>query len=344
MLEKPDLQDEKIITCLQDEYGLPVVQVAFLPLGADHNAAVYRAVTADETPYFVKLRRGVFDEISVALPKFLSDQGIRQIIAPLATRTGQLWASLDAFKLILYPFVAGHNGYEADLSARHWNDFGMALKRMHTAVVLPALIKRIQQESYSPQWREIVKTFLERVEVDVFDDAVAIKLAMFLRTKRDEILDLVGRTEWLAEALQAQSPEFIVCHSDIHAGNILIDANDAFYIVDWDNPVLAPKERDLMFVGGGQMGAGRTPQEEETLFYRAYGQTEVNPVALAYYRYERIIQDIAVYCEQLFLTNEGGEDREQSLHYLKSNFLPRSVLEIAYQSDKTRKVAKRYYR
>lgn len=199
----------------------------------------------------------------------------------------------------------------------------------------PALIRHIQQETYSPQWREIVKTFLERVEDGAFDDPVAVKLAAFLKARRDEILDLVGRAERLAQALQAQSPEFILCHSDIHAGNILIDANDAFYIVDWDDPILAPKEHDLMFVGGGQFGAGHTAQEEETLFYRGYGQTRIDPIVLAYYRYERIIQDIAVFCEQIFLTNEGGEDREQSLSYLMSNFLPNSTIEIAYKSDKT---------
>ncbi|MBC8264745.1 MAG: aminoglycoside phosphotransferase family protein [Anaerolineales bacterium] len=336
MLEKPDLQDEKIKACLQDEYGLLVVQVVFLPFGADLNTAVYRVVADDETPYFLKLRSGIFDETSVALPKFLSDQGIVQIIASLPTRTGQLWASLDAFKLILYPFVEGHNGFEVDLSDRHWSDFGTALKSIHTAVVPPALIRRIRQETYSPQWRGIVKTFLEGVGNGAVDDPVAVELAAFLKIKRDEILDLVGRAERLAQALQARSPEFILCHSDIHAGNILIDSNDAFYIVDWDDPILAPKERDLMFIGGGQMGAWRTPQEEETLFYQGYGQTEVDPRALAYYRYERIIQDIAVYCEQLFLTDEGGEDREQSLQYLKSNFLPNGVLEIAYNSDQTR--------
>ncbi|MCI0557725.1 MAG: aminoglycoside phosphotransferase family protein [Nitrososphaera sp.] len=334
MLEKPDIQDEKIITCLRDEYGLNVGQVAFLPLGVDSNAAVYRAVVEDERPYFVKLRRGVFDETAVMLPKFLSDQGIGQIIPPLATKTGQLWASLDAFKVILYPFVEGHNGYEVDLSDHHWVEFGSALKRIHTVVVPPALISRIQRETYSPQWRESVKTFLERVD-EAFDDAVAVKLATFLKAKRAEILDLVGRAERLVQALQARSPEFIVCHSDIHAGNILIDTNDAFYIVDWDNPILAPKERDLMFAGGGQFGARRTAQEEEAFFYRGYGQTQIDPVALAYYRYERIIQDIAAFCEQIFLTNEDGEDREQALRYLTSNFLPNGVLEIAYKSDKT---------
>jgi len=335
MLEKPDLQDEKIFACLQDEYGLLVVQAAFLPLGADLNTAVYRAVADDETPYFVKLRRGVFDEIAVALPKFLNDQGIGHIIPPLATKTGQLWASLDAFKLILYPFVEGRDAYEVNLSDRHWGEFGTALKRIHTAVVPLTLTRRLQQETYSPQWRESVKTFLERVEADAFDDPVAVKLAAFLRARRDELLDLVGRAERLALALQAYSPEFIVCHSDLHAGNILIDADDALYIVDWDNPILASKERDLMFIGGGLVGAGHTAQEEETLFYKGYGQTQIDPIALAYYRYERIIQDIAVYCEQLFLTHEGGEDREQSLRYLTSNFLPNSVLEIAYKSDQT---------
>jgi spectinomycin phosphotransferase len=335
MLEKPAVQDEDIIVCLRNAYEAAVVQITFLPLGADVNAAVYRAITNDGRLYFVKLRRGVFDEISVALPKLLSDQGIAQIIAPLATKTGQLCATVDNFTVILYPFVEGHNGYEVDLSDRLWHDFGIALKRIHTAVVPPALTRRIQRETYSPQWRESVKMFVERVEDDAFDDPAAIKLAAFLKARRAEILNLVGRAERNAQVLQARSPEFILCHSDIHPGNILIGANDVFYIVDWDNPILAPKERDLMFIGGGQGFAGHTAQEEEILFYRGYGQTQIDPIGLAYYRYERIIQDIAAFCEQLFLTSEGGEDREQSLRYVMSNFLPGNTIERAYGADPT---------
>ena len=333
MLEKPDIQEEKIIACLQAEYGLPVAKVVFLPLGADLNTAVYRVAADDEKTYFLKLRHNPFEETSVTLPKFLSDQGIAQIIAPLATGTGHLWGNLDDFKLILYPFVEGRNGYEVEMSDRHWIDFGRTLKIIHTTVLHPALRARIQKETYPPQGRETVTRSLGSVENDTFHDPVALKLTAFLKTKRGEILDLVGRAERLAQALQARPPEFILCHSDIHAGNILIDADDHLYIVDWDNPILAPKERDLMFVGGGQFGDRRTAQEEETLFYRGYGQTQIDPVALAYYRYERIIQDIAVECEQIFLTTGGGEDRERAYHYLTSNFLPNNTIEIAYKSD-----------
>ncbi|HEX7434624.1 MAG TPA: hypothetical protein VF326_13310, partial [Anaerolineaceae bacterium] len=116
MLEKPDLQDQPIISRLQDSFGLLVNHLTFLPLGADFNTAVYRAVAEDGTAYFLKLRKGDFDEITVAVPLFLKDQGLQSIIAPLETRAKQCWASLDAYRMILYPFIEGKNGYEVALS------------------------------------------------------------------------------------------------------------------------------------------------------------------------------------------------------------------------------------
>jgi spectinomycin phosphotransferase len=335
MLNKPDLRDESIVACLRDDYGLSGAQVVFLPLGADLNTAVYRAFTEDESTYFVKLRKGPFDDTSVTLPKYLSDLGIRQIIAPLVTNKGRLWANLEAFKVILYPFVEGRDGYQDKLSDRLWGEFGAALKSIHTAKIPPSLTGHIQRENYSPNWRNRVKEFLTRIEDESYDDIVAQRLAEVLRSRRDVILDLVDRADRLAMSLQDRSPEFIVCHSDIHAGNILIGDGDMIYIVDWDDPILAPKERDLMYIGGGLMGGWQRPQEEENLFYRSYGQTLIDPVAMAYYRYERIIEDIAVYCQQLLLTTDGAEDREQSLQYLISNFLPNHTIEIAYKSDRT---------
>jgi spectinomycin phosphotransferase len=334
MLEKPDLQDEKIIACLQDEYGLNVVRVNFLPLGADQNTAVYRATTGNATPYFVKLRGGVFDEMTIIVPKLLHDQGIQHVIPPLSTLAQHLWADLSDFKLSVFPFIEGQDGYEIDLTDQHWVDFGRALKAIHTAEMPPQALDRIQRETYSDQWREIVKRFQALVETTTFADAVAAELAAFLRTKRDEISHLVGRAETLAAVLKTRPQPFIVCHADIHAANVLIDASGHLYIVDWDTLTLAPKERDLMFVGGGQFVNKRSAQEEETLFYQGYGPAQIDESTLAYYRYERIVQDIAAYCEQILLTDEGGKDREEGLQQLTSQFLPNGVVEIAFKSEK----------
>ena len=164
------------------------------------------------------------------------------------------------------------------------------------------------------------------------EDSVAEALAAFLRTRREEISHLVERAEQLGTALQVRSPEHVLCHADIHGRNVLIGANDALHIVDWDTLIFAPKERDLMFICGGVGGIWNNAREEE-LFYQGYGQAEINPVALVYYRYERIVEDIAAFCEQLLLSAEGGTYREVSLRKLVDAFQPNNVVEIAHASD-----------
>jgi spectinomycin phosphotransferase len=242
---------------------------------------------------------------------------------------------LAPFKTILYPYIEGHNAIEQSLSTQQWIEFGTALKKIHTADIPLEITTSIQQENFSSRWRNTVKTFLEQNENEDFDEPVAKAMAAFLKCKGIEILDLVKRAEQLVQILQLQSLEYTLCHADIHGWNLLVAKDGALFIVDWDTLILAPKERDLMFIGAGLGDSGRSPQEEEILFYQGYGQTNVNQVAIAYYRYERIIEDIAVYCEQIICSNEGEEDRKQSLVYLKSNFLPNNTIERAYQADKT---------
>jgi spectinomycin phosphotransferase len=94
MHEKPDLQGQLIISRLQGEYGMQIDQLTFLPLGADGNTAVLRAVSEYEAAYFLKLREGEFDKITVSIPQFLISRGLRSIIAPLETRAGRLWTGL----------------------------------------------------------------------------------------------------------------------------------------------------------------------------------------------------------------------------------------------------------
>jgi spectinomycin phosphotransferase len=177
----------------------------------------------------------------------------------------------------------------------------------------------------------MVKAFLERAEEHAREDPVAVQLAAFLKLKHDEVFYLAERAERLAQELVARGGRFVLCHSDLHAGNVLIDGRGALYIVDWDAPIMAVPERDLMFAGGAQGFRGHTLEDEERFFYRGYGETELDPKAIAYYRYERIIQDIAVECEQIFSAQGGAQDREQALEYLKSNFSPGGTIEIARQ-------------
>ena len=94
-----------------------------------------------------------------------------------------------------------------------------------------------------------------------------------------------------------------------------------------------------MFIGGAQGYLSGGPRQEEILFYRGYGQTDVNQAAMEYYRYERVVEDIAVFTERILLAEERGEDRERYVSYVASNFLAGGPVEMAHRSQKASKAA-----
>ena len=163
MLEKPDLPDQLIITAVQEEYELKVSRVTFLPLGYDVNTAVYRTETANGTAYFLKLRKGSFNPITVTVPQYLSSLGMRAIIPPLMSRKGQLFGNFKEYTTILYPFIPGKDGYQVSLTEKQWIELGQALKMVHGANIPHDLATQIPHEAYDPQWRESVKQFMEMV-------------------------------------------------------------------------------------------------------------------------------------------------------------------------------------
>jgi spectinomycin phosphotransferase len=330
MLEKPDIKDELIISRLQEEYGLHVDELHFRSSG-DLNTAAYDLSAGNGTKYFLKLRKG-FDEIIVTVPLLLKSQGIENIIVPYETKSKQYWADFEDYKIILYPFIESKNGFEMELSDQHKRNLGRAIKAIHSTQIPPKLERQIPKETFSPQWRERVKSFPARAEAISFQDFTVAKLAVFMKSKQNEINHLVGRAEQLASELQAKTLKPVLCHSDIHGRNILITENDQLYIVDWDNPILASKERDLMFIGGGIDNIWQSEQDE-AVFYVGYGKPEIDLSALAYYRYERVIQDLADYGEQVLLSDKGSADREQFYRYFISNIEPGNRVEIAKKTD-----------
>ena len=331
MLEKPQIHDELIFSRLRDEYGIDVAELNFRSSGDSNNAA-YDVLTDEGTKYFLKLRRA-FDEIVVTVPLFLKAQGIEAIIVPCETTSHRYWADFDEYTIILYPFVKGKNGFEIELSDQHKRKLGIALKAIHSTNVPLKLKKQIPQEVFSPHWRETIKLLQVQAEAISFQDPTAARLAIVIKSRKDTINHLVQRTEQLAAELHSKSLELVLCHSDVHARNMLITADDQLFIVDWDNPILAPKERDLMFIGGGIDNIWKS-ERDQALFYEGYGRPDIDLSARAYYRYERVIQDLADYGAQVLLSNEGSEiERETHCRYFMMNIDENPRIERAKQTD-----------
>lgn len=329
---KQSLPSQCIIDCLNTCYGIAVNALMLLPLGADMNASIYKAEAYEGPSYFVKLKRGHQYDMSVAILALLQASGIHQIIPPIKATDGQLTQSFNDFTLTVYPFINGQNGFCHNLTEDQWIALGKVLRQIHEIDVPSSIKDLIRKETYSGKWREVVRSFDAHIERNLIGDETTLKLQAFMREHKAVIHRLVDQAESLSQKIQKQSSEYVLCHSDIHGGNVLIDGNGAIYIVDWDEPIMSPKERDLMFIGGGVANVWNNPREED-FFYKGYGKTSVNQLNLAYYRHERIVQDIAEYGQALLLTQAGGDERLEMYKQFVDMFKPEGVVDIAFKTD-----------
>jgi spectinomycin phosphotransferase len=332
MREPPvNLPNETVRACLQARYGLAVVDVTFLPLGHDSSAWVYRVRTAGGA-YFLKARLQVASEAGLLVPRYLIDHGVAQVIAPLPTTAGALWADAGGYALILYPFVAGRTGMERGMSARQWIDYGALLRQIHATAIDPDLARVMPRETFTPAWADTVRRLDAQIGADAFDDPAERGLASFWQERREQIRALLETAEELGRRLARATPDLVLCHADIHTANVLLDASGRVWFVDWDETVLAPRERDLMFAIGGISRRLVGPREER-LFLQGYGASAVDPLALAYYRYAWAVGDIGAYgAEILFRPDFGPITKRAALDQFLSLFEPGNIVDLAVTS------------
>jgi len=324
----PDVPTREIVEHVRRLYDVDARDVATIAGRAHAEATVYRVDDGHERSYVLKLTpdpRGAPSRLA----RHLADSGVAQVLAPLRTRDGQLSSRIRDLQASLYPFVEGENGFRTPLTGDQWTALGSAVRAIHRTKLPSSVSEFMRTETYSDAWRNKTRGYLTIVPSEYPDDSVTRELIELLSGKGAEITMLVEHAEQLARVLRRRALPEVPCHGDLHAGNVLADGVGSIVIVDWDDPVLAPKERDLMFVGAGIGGAWNRP-EESAAFYRGYGAVTVDAEALAYYRCERIVEDIAVFCDQLLL--DGGDERgerAQMFRMLAGAFGPNDVVEIA---------------
>src|ERR687884_259148 len=278
MREPPvDLADDLLGAALRTHYALAVRTLTFLPLGHDSSAWVYRVQADDEMSYFLKVRTSMANAPSLLVPRYLHEHGVTQVVAPLPTVTGALWAEVAGYALILYPFIAGITGMAQGMAPEQWTAYGAILRQIHDLAVAPQLAHPMRRETFVPAGAATVREVDGHIGQRSFDDPITQTLAALWRERRALIHTLVSRAEDLGRQVAQKALPFVLCHADIHTDNVLLAADAQVWIVDWDETLLAPKERDLMFVVGGGISRALVGLREEELFLRGYGVTPDDP-------------------------------------------------------------------
>ena len=336
MLEPPPLAAAQIAATLAAAFDLHTARLDFLPVGNDATAWAFRVTDDAGVSWFLKVRRGRIAPAGLTVPRLLSDRGIAGVVAPVPARPGTLAAPVPGtdFALVLYPFVRGAQGMETGLTHGQWRMLGRTLRRIHDVAALASLPADIPREAFRPPWRDTVRRVDELLAAGAPDDAdpVIAAFAALWQARRDEILAVVTRADELGAHLRAQDPALVLCHADIHTANVLVDDAGALHIVDWDGALLAPRARDLMFMVGGEVDPARMAATTRA-FLDGYGAVEIHPAALAYYRYEWVVQELGDYGARLLLTPDlGPAGRAQALAEFEQLFAPGDVVDEAYAS------------
>lgn len=334
MREPPvNLIDSEMQRCLQDEYGLAVDKITFLDLGADSRAWVYRVICSG-AQYFLKVRQSITNKASLHVTHYLHEHDVSNVMAPLPTVRQTMWAELNGYLLILYPFIEGSTGRVQGMSESQWITYGTTVRRIHGTDLPADLAAQMNRELFVPVGPSMVRDIELHLRAASIEDPTAEELAELWDRNREVIRALSQRAEELGSRL-AQSPvDFGLCHADIHTDNVMIDSGGKLWIVDWDETVLAPKERDLMFVVGGGISRQWVSPTNEQLFLQGYGDATIDPLAIAYYRYAWAISDIGDFGTQVLLRADlGPQSRRTALEFFKTLFLPGNIVENALGSQ-----------
>jgi spectinomycin phosphotransferase len=304
MRDDPGLDVGKIAACLNENYGVNAASISFLPIGHDMNAFVYEVVADGGTSYFLKIRSGPLYEPSLLVPRALIDLGVQNVIAPLRTNASQLWCPLDGYggyTVVLYPFVRGKSAKVSGMSDGQWRAFGATLGAVHASGLGDHFRDQLRVEDFALPSAAKVRRVSDLVESTRFESVAAERLAAFWGENSERIGRVLEHAEELGRSLQAKPFELVLCHSDVHAANILTGRDDALWLVDWDSPLIAPRERDLLFVVGSRIARVVEPEDEDH-FFEGYGPFEIDRDVLIYYRYERIVEDLGEFGESVFLS------------------------------------------
>lgn len=298
MREPPNIPEESLRACLQGQYNLTPTTLEFLPLGLDYNAGVYRVVS-NQTSYLLKVKSGPLYEPAYLVPRYLNDQGITSVVAPLPTSSNALWTHLEDWTLIVYPFIDGDTNWTGMTDA-HWQNIGTTFKRIHQLTPPPSGFPSIRKETFDPtEYAQLVYTIETQHILSHHDGGPSERaLRSSWLAHQSTIHNAATLLQKLAEQLQSRTFPYVICHADLHANNLIRDRAGHVFVIDWDDVMLAPKERDFIFI--------RQPQAKA--FFQGYGAAEIDWMLLSYYLWERVMQDVIYIAQNVYSRHDWAEE------------------------------------
>ena len=315
---------------IHKEYGFSIADIEKLNSGFDANTMVFKVSSTEQRDFFLKIRSKYFSESCINVPFWLSKEaGLANIIDPIETMDKKLYVKESSSYIMMYPYIIGKSGWDVTLTKEQFIEFGRFMYKLHSVKLPNDYLETIPMDKYNRKHIETVKKYLKNHKRQLSNDSIIMEFSTALEINQSAISEIIYYLENTTNEISRE--KICLCHGDINAGNLLFGKND-LYIVDWDTLVLASREKDLMYIGGG-IGNKWNNNDDIEYFYKGYGQEiEIDKNLIKYHRCKRIIQDIFYFVNEINDLKYGNERRNSVLKVFKSLFEAENVVEMALKT------------
>jgi spectinomycin phosphotransferase len=317
MVKSDPITDHTALTdVLRREYGLSIYRLTFVPAGWTDGCYVVECTDGER--YFLKLTSdsGLVPYAASDRDFYLSltyqlctKQILPHIACPVRAQDGRFSIDWEDHLLILFHFIEG------DV---------VGFDRI-SGDVLRELVRLIGVLHRSKPHVDVEKPLVERFDITFEDNLMdglgtlatitpsdrrgRWELRELLLPQEDELLSHLDRLRELQALARASDREMVVCHTDLHGGNLMVDEQGELYIIDWEGAMIAPPEQDLFFFAGYD-----TFWDDLLPIYEGEnGPVDLDSDVFGFYTYRRNLEDLMDYVVRILDYSTDDEQDRQDL-------------------------------
>lgn len=311
-IERDSTYQSHLLEFIRQEYGLNPVSIN--PAKRGYFGETWRLDSADKS-YFLKLDYTALHQSIYAnsfhIVQHLCDNGIDFISQITKTAKGELHSIFDSAVLGVFEWIDGENVQDERTKIPEYQMLAKVYTVHSDGLSIP-------KEDFSTHSADLFFAQCDRLKSNP-DNETAARLITIFEKNQAKINHRAKRLKLFSNRCKTDTSHLFITHGDA-GGNIILDDNQ-FYIVDWDDPILAPPERDAWFClcWDWAMVAFNDALRQNGISYT------LQPRRLAYYCYHSFFWYMTEHLETYFEIGDRGGDMADKLDDYMSGWIEENL-------------------
>lgn len=307
MISEPNIDKLYLKQILESEFGFSVESIELNPKG---EASLSYLIHSGGKIFFLK----IYDASSVdeRIFRFMSELyeicDIKNIVHPIKTKADKLIIPFGKNMLVLFEYIKGETWTEKELSEEQFKKLGKIIAQIHVSKnkIGAYPMKEDFRNPFANNFKNIYSAMKKFDNPSIYQK----ELIDIYKKHRIKFIREFEELEATGNKLKKSSVELVNCHGEPSPGNIMVSDTGEIYLLDWDSPLFAPKEKDLLF-----FSSNMRPVLEG--YGKISNDTVINRDAKSFYTHLWNAQEIVDWARRVLFEQASEQENQHSLLKIK---------------------------